>query len=61
MKPTVKDLKDMFNKINNDCEKEGGEIIPFSNISYYSEQIENIFEVEENEAIDMAVELAELV
>lgn len=59
-KPTAKELYDMFNKINKDAVAEEGDdaFVSLADIEYYTDQIENIYELPEAEAKELAKEMA---
>jgi hypothetical protein len=44
--PTSKFLREMFTSINEDCQKNGESVVPFSDEEYYSDQIFNIYDEE---------------
>lgn len=52
--PTLKDLFKMFNKINDDCMRACEDIIPLTDKEYYSEQIQNIYNLTEECADELA-------
>lgn len=41
---SLTEMKAMFDQINKDCVEQGNEAVPFSDTSYYAEQIQNIFD-----------------
>ena len=53
MKPSIEKLSTMFTKLNT--------TVPFSNVDYYANQIEIIFEVSEVEAYELAQQLKETI
>lgn len=59
-KPTAKELYDIFNKINKDIVAEEGEdgFVSLADIEYYTDQIQNIYELPEAEAKELAKEIA---
>lgn len=58
MLPSTKELHRLFTKINEDCRRSGETVEPLTNHDYYAEQIENIYEVPQSEAIEAAIKLA---
>jgi hypothetical protein len=57
--PTVKQLKDLFTQVNKDCAKTGEAVVKLTDWEYYSAQIQNIYELGENESIRLAKQLAQ--
>ena len=41
--PTTKELYNMFTAINKDIDATGGQVMPLTDVEYYTEQINNIF------------------
>ena len=61
MPQSAQDLLDMFNLINEDCAKSGEPVVPLSDIEYYGQQIDNIFEMDDwQHAEDIAREVYQL-
>ena len=56
----VKNLIELFTKVNSDCMRDGEDSIPFSDIDYYAEQIEIVLEVSEIRAYELATMLAKV-
>jgi hypothetical protein len=56
--PTVPEMVKLFNKINDDCMRAQEDSIPFTDVEYYAEQIENIFGVPEIRAYELATQLS---
>ena len=54
MKPSIEKLSTMFTKLNKEANA-----VPFSDVDYYANQIEIIFEVSEVEAYELAQQLKE--
>jgi len=60
-KPTVEEMFQLFTKVNSDCMRDGADSIPFTDIDYYAEQIEVIYEVCEIDAYELAQQLSQVV
>lgn len=56
--PTVAEMIDLFNKVNADCEETGESVVALTDVEFYSEQIENIYEVNSKTARALAEQLA---
>lgn len=56
----VKNLLELFTKVNSDCMRDGQDSIPYSDIDYYAEQIEVLLEVPEIRAYELATLLAKV-
>jgi len=57
--PTVQEMKALFTKVNSDCMRDSDDSIPFIDTEYYAEQIEVIYEVTEEQALELATKLKE--
>jgi hypothetical protein len=59
--PPTPELVKMFEQINKDCEESGEGVVELTDIDYYSDQIANIFEVDEDTARVAAEQMAEFI
>jgi len=44
----------LFTEINNDCAKRGEPVVPLDDTEYYTEQIQNIFDLSDEDSEDLA-------
>lgn len=51
-------LIDMFNRINEDCKISGEQVVPLSNVEYYTHQISNIYDIKYEKAKVQAIQMA---
>ena len=54
----VNDLISMFNKVNRDCEQKGERVVPLTDVDFYSEQINNLYDLGEEESMRLANEIS---
>lgn len=55
---TVQILRGVFEQVNKDCAEKSEPVVPFSNVDFYAEQIQNLYELPYVEARGLAVRLA---
>ncbi len=56
--PPLKDLVKLFQDVNKDCAETGESVVKFTDEEYYASQIQNIFDVTDDEADTLAHDLA---
>lgn len=57
----IKKMIDMFNQVNVDCIESGEEVVPLSNVGFYSNQIAIIYNIDEQQAQKLAEQIAHYV
>lgn len=60
---TIQELRNMFNQINKDCERDGEDVVPLVDVDFYADQIEALFgnmdkTITYEEAYEMAEQLS---
>lgn len=59
--PTTQEMVILFAKVNRDCMRDGNDSVAFSDVDYYAEQIEILYEVSEIRAYELAQQIKEAV
>lgn len=59
--PILKDIFKMFEKINDDCMRAGEDAVPLDAKEYYSEQIQNVYEISEEQADILAEQMRKFI
>lgn len=58
--PPAQELLAMFRQINRDCAKKGETVVSLTDVDYYAQQIDNIYEGYWDEAVERAKQMAKL-
>jgi len=53
----LKEMKKMFTQVNEDCKETNEVVVPFSDVSFYADQIQNIYDFTYEQSLQYAQEL----